>query len=235
MLCLACGIEMRLLQVVEDTTMLVSGYEHQTWQCSGCSGVEQRTTFTGKKSQAHRVLAESDSVQPTQTATDKLTQIEPVEPTPVLPIQVEQTAQAELTQRTTVESRVSSEETNESQPPKTNGPQTSALILPASVLPKTIDERLRYLTKRATALKEAAAQNKRRAQFKRDWDDLRSVRSPLGSSEALGRNDRDEPVRSPPVPAAAQAPKDEPTGPERAHGWNWRRLLSLGRQKSSLG
>jgi hypothetical protein len=150
MLCLACGIEMRLLQVVEDTTMLVSGYEHQTWQCSGCSTVEQRTTFTGKKSQAHRVLAESVSVQPTQTATDELTQIEPAEPTPVLPIQVEQTAQAELTQRTTVESRVSIEETNESQPPKANGPQTSALILPASVLPKTIDERLRYLTKRAT-------------------------------------------------------------------------------------
>ena len=65
MLCLACGIEMRLLQVVEDTTMLVSGYEHQTWQCSGCSSVEQRTTFTGKKSQAHRVLVELVSVQPT--------------------------------------------------------------------------------------------------------------------------------------------------------------------------
>jgi hypothetical protein len=37
MLCLECGAEMRLLQVTEDTTMFVSGYEHHTWQCSGCS------------------------------------------------------------------------------------------------------------------------------------------------------------------------------------------------------
>ena len=49
MLCLACGAEMRLVEVVEDTTMLVSGYEHQTWQCSGCDTVEQRTTFIRKK------------------------------------------------------------------------------------------------------------------------------------------------------------------------------------------
>ena len=49
MLCLACGAEMRLVEVVEDTTMLVSGYEHQTWQCSGCDSVEQRTTFIRKK------------------------------------------------------------------------------------------------------------------------------------------------------------------------------------------
>jgi hypothetical protein len=46
MLCLACGEERRLVQVVKDTKMLVSGYEHHTWQCSGCSTMERRMTFT---------------------------------------------------------------------------------------------------------------------------------------------------------------------------------------------
>ena len=125
MLCLACGAQMRLVEVVEDTTMLVSGYEHQTWQCSGCSGVEQRMTFSSKK-------------------------------------------------------------------------------------PKPFDEKLRNFMERATALKQAVAESKRRAQFKRDWDKLPSAPSPFGSSEAL--KDRDEPVQSPAEPAASPAPPahDEP-------------------------
>jgi hypothetical protein len=49
MLCLACGAEMSLVQVTADTTMLVSGYEHHTWQCSSCSTVERRMTFTREK------------------------------------------------------------------------------------------------------------------------------------------------------------------------------------------
>ena len=49
MLCLECGAAMRLAQVVEDTLMFVPGYEHQTWQCSACSTVEQRLTFTREK------------------------------------------------------------------------------------------------------------------------------------------------------------------------------------------
>jgi len=42
MLCLACGEEMRLVQITKDTTIPVSGYEHHTWQCSACSTVERR-------------------------------------------------------------------------------------------------------------------------------------------------------------------------------------------------
>ena len=49
MLCLECGAEMRLVQVTKDTTMLVPGYEHHTWQCTSCSTVEQRMTFTREK------------------------------------------------------------------------------------------------------------------------------------------------------------------------------------------
>ena len=51
MLCWECGAEMRLVQVVEDTTMLVSGYKHHTWQCSSCSAVERRMTFTRGKTE----------------------------------------------------------------------------------------------------------------------------------------------------------------------------------------
>ena len=103
--------------------MLVSGYEHQTWQCSGCDSVEQRTTFIRKK---------------------------------------------------------------------------------------PFDEKLRDLMERATALKQAVAESKRRAQFKRDWDKLPSAPSPFESSDAL--KDRDEPVQSPAEPAASPAPPahDEP-------------------------
>jgi hypothetical protein len=242
MLCLACGAEMRLVQVVENTTMLVSGYEHQTWQCSGCSGVEERTAFSRKKRQTHRALVEPVSAEPTQTATDELTQIEPaelapMEQAPVAPIQVEQPARVELNHTAPLETTVSLEVTDEPEPPKANPLQMPAATLQASILPKTIDERLQYLAKRATALREAAAQNKRRAQFDRDWDNLRSVRPPFGSSKTSRQKDRNEPVRSPAAPVAAQlpAPNEEPTAPERARGWNWRRLLSLRRQKSSLG
>ena len=164
MLCLACGAEMRLVEVVEDTTMLVSGYEHQTWQCSGCDSVEQRTTFIRKK---------------------------------------------------------------------------------------PLDEKLRNLMERATALKEAVAESKRRAQFNRNWDKLRLVPLPSASSEALSHKDDDEPVQSPAEPVAPPAPTahdepiasptserappaptahDEPITPtrERARRWSWRELVRLG-------
>ena len=168
MLCLACGAQMRLVEVVEDTTMLVSGYEHQTWQCSGCSSVEQRMTFTRKKGQTRRA---------------------PVEAAP-----------------------------------------TAA----TNASPKPFDEKLRDLMERATALKQAVAESKRRAQFKRDWDKLPSAPSPFGSSEAL--KDRDEPVQSPAEPAASPAPTahDEPiaSANERARRWGWRELLGVTKVRS---
>jgi hypothetical protein len=36
---------MHLVQVVEDNTMMVPGYEHHTFMCSGCSEVERRLAF----------------------------------------------------------------------------------------------------------------------------------------------------------------------------------------------
>jgi len=68
MLCLACGEEMRLVQVVKDTTMLVSGYEHHTWQCSGCATVEQRMTFTPEESPSQPLSVEPTPVEAVQAA-----------------------------------------------------------------------------------------------------------------------------------------------------------------------
>lgn len=45
-LCLECGGDMTLVEVVQDTAMFVPGYEHHTWRCSHCSRVEKRMTFT---------------------------------------------------------------------------------------------------------------------------------------------------------------------------------------------
>jgi hypothetical protein len=36
---------MQLIRVLEDSTMLVTGYEHQTWHCSGCDELERRMIF----------------------------------------------------------------------------------------------------------------------------------------------------------------------------------------------
>jgi hypothetical protein len=42
---MACGAEMALMNVVQDDTMAVSGFEHHTFMCSGCGDVEQRLVF----------------------------------------------------------------------------------------------------------------------------------------------------------------------------------------------
>src|SRR5262245_45850405 len=93
MLCLECGAEMRLVQVVEDTTMFVSGYEHHTWQCSACSTVERRMTFTREKTPTPIVPPEPNPTsQSTQTAPaqpaapGQTTQMVTEKPTEKLPV-----------------------------------------------------------------------------------------------------------------------------------------------------
>ena len=46
MRCMACGAEMILMNVVQDDTMAVPGFEHHTFTCSECQDVEQRLVFT---------------------------------------------------------------------------------------------------------------------------------------------------------------------------------------------
>jgi hypothetical protein len=76
MLCIACGAEMRLMQAVPDTTMMVSGYEHHTWQCTGCDEVERRLVFTREKTPAANVPvqpAAAAPVHPTAPQDDRVT------------------------------------------------------------------------------------------------------------------------------------------------------------------
>jgi hypothetical protein len=45
MRCMACGAEMILMNVVQDETMPVPGFEQRTFMCSGCYDVERRLAF----------------------------------------------------------------------------------------------------------------------------------------------------------------------------------------------
>jgi hypothetical protein len=76
MRCLVCGTEMLLVRVVQDTTMPVPGFEHQTWQCSACLDHEHRLVFTRKKTVLREVLVDRAQPEPpeadipTSTQTD---------------------------------------------------------------------------------------------------------------------------------------------------------------------
>ena len=49
MLCVACGAQMHLVEVRRDDTMMVRGYEHHTFECTGCREIERRLTFSSAK------------------------------------------------------------------------------------------------------------------------------------------------------------------------------------------
>jgi hypothetical protein len=49
MLCVACGAQMHLVEVRCDDTMMVRGYEHHTFECTGCREIERRLTFSSAK------------------------------------------------------------------------------------------------------------------------------------------------------------------------------------------
>jgi hypothetical protein len=140
MLCLVCGAEMRLVEVVQDTTMLVPGYEHHTWQCSGCSIVEQRLTFSREKTPAAKV---------------------PVGPTHPEPPAVEQ--QTTFSREETPAAKVPVEPTHP-EPPAAKL-QTSAWAKAVEKLRRIEADR----KERATAAREAANEAERHAQFNRDW------------------------------------------------------------------
>ena len=46
MRCMACGGEMVLMNVVQDDTMALPGFEHHTFKCSECQDMERRLVFT---------------------------------------------------------------------------------------------------------------------------------------------------------------------------------------------
>jgi hypothetical protein len=50
---------MQLVEVVRDETMMVPGYEDQTFECSSCHEVERRRTFRGEGAWAEETAAAS--------------------------------------------------------------------------------------------------------------------------------------------------------------------------------
>jgi hypothetical protein len=63
MRCLACGAEMKLVNVVVDDSMIVPGFERQTFMCSGCNDIERRFVFS-KIGKQHSAAA-SPPIAPT--------------------------------------------------------------------------------------------------------------------------------------------------------------------------
>jgi hypothetical protein len=186
MLCMMCGAEMRLVEVTEDTTMLVSGHEHHTWQCSGCSTIERRLTFTREKTLTQALPVVSNQtvplnpihtipVNPSQTVPIETTEAVPLAPTPTAPAETKVAVQAETLPV----------EATHQEPLQTNASW--------STWSRGFNEKLWNLKARATALREAAGETERRAQFNRVWDNLRSIPSPCISSDGLSDVKSDEP------------------------------------------
>jgi hypothetical protein len=68
MRCFVCNAEMTLMNVVEDGTMPVHGFEWRTFMCSACGDVERRLVFT-----KHAEEAEPAPVQVTLPIADEKT------------------------------------------------------------------------------------------------------------------------------------------------------------------
>src|SRR6516162_846039 len=192
MLCLGCGARMHLVQVVKATTMLVPGYEHHTWQCSGCSMVERRMTFT------------SESTPPPMVAVE-LVQTAPVEPAQTVPAEPNQAVQVEPSQQAPLEPTVPVEAIQAATAePAIQGHQPPRFKQTAQA--RTLDK----VQKRETGTSEA----ERRAEFNRFWDGLLSVPSSSTSSDALSHITSDDPVPVPAEPVASPTPTAQ--GPHQA-------------------
>lgn len=216
MLCLGCGAQMSLVQVVKDTTMLVSGYEHHTWQCSGCSMVERRMTFASESTPPPMVaveLVQTAPVEPAQTVPaepNQAVQAEPsqqvpVEPAQTVPAELNQTLQVEPSQMTPLETTVPVEAIQAATAePAIQGHQPPRFKQTAQA--RTLDK----VQKRETGTSEA----ERRAEFNRFWDGLLSVPSSSTSSDALSHITSDDPVPVPAEPVASPTPTAQ--GPHQA-------------------
>jgi hypothetical protein len=219
---------MRLAQVVEDTTMFVSGYEHHTWQCSACSTVEQRMTFPRQEISTQTELLEpiqSVSAPPTQAASPEPSEATPAEPTSAMPAELTEAAAVEARQTNPVEpmqalpvepSKTVLIEPTQLEP---THPDLPAAMVKTSAWAKALDERLRDLKERAAAARQTAGKTARPTQFNRDCDNKpRPVPAPSGSSEAWGYVKPDEPLRSPTVATASPAPTshEDPIEPLRS-------------------
>jgi hypothetical protein len=77
MRCLACGAEMRVLQVARDDTMLVAGYENQILECVACHEIERRQVFRGQDASAGE--QQLDATPPRDLGGERLLPLAPVQ------------------------------------------------------------------------------------------------------------------------------------------------------------
>ncbi len=80
MLCISCGTEMRLVRVEPDDTMMVTGYEHQTFECPSCQETERRLTFTREPTPQPGEPTPSDQAAPVPPASASGDPAPPVSP-----------------------------------------------------------------------------------------------------------------------------------------------------------
>jgi hypothetical protein len=64
MRCMACGAEMILMNVVQDDTMGVPGFEHRSFMCSECLDVERRLVFTRRDNESAPELMPMNTAPP---------------------------------------------------------------------------------------------------------------------------------------------------------------------------
>jgi hypothetical protein len=138
MRCMACGAEMILTNVVQDDTMGVPGFEHQTFMCSECHDLERRLIFTKQDRDGDgEPMPEqvAPSVAPASTVHEEhVAVIDPaenvlVESTQIAPLELTQTAPV----KTTVQVETSQlEPTIQNRDPEPVLQQAPPPVLPAS-------------------------------------------------------------------------------------------------------
>jgi hypothetical protein len=193
-----------LIQVSEDTTMPVFGFEHHTWQCSACLTVEQRRTFTREKTPIQTV-----TVEPGKGRLLEPIELIPAQPTQAISVQPIQTVSAESTQTVSVKS-IKAEPAEPTRIVPQLNPEPTPAMSNMNARLKTLDEKLRNLKERAKAAREATGETAR-PKFNRHQDNKsRSAPLPSVLSETSSHVKPHEPLR---VTSPAPISYDEPNVP----------------------
>src|SRR3984893_6478296 len=212
MRCMACGAEMILTNVVQDDTIGVPGFEHQTFMCSECHDLERRFVFTKQDRDGDgEPMPEqaAPSVAPASTVHEEhvaVAEIVSVESTQVAPLELTQTAPV----KTTVQVETSQmEPTIQNREPE---PVASGLLSNAQGPTQTVSVEA---IQAAPLEVEPAAPIQARETI--SVEITQTVAVPVQSLE--------EPIASP-APIARDEPSGAQARPERPRRWwSWRELV----------
>jgi hypothetical protein len=155
---MACGAEMVLMNVVQDDTMAVPGFEHHTFTCSECQDVEERLVFTkqNRESDTEPMLEQAaPAVAPASTVQDEPVAASGLLSCPVEPDQTVSTVPAEPTEpvQPTQTASLAPVQTAPEEPIIENH---TPLSFQRNAWGKALVEKLHNLMERATTAREAA-------------------------------------------------------------------------------